>query len=416
MRNYLLSVAKLRSFVDQLIQGLSTRFGVISPIPLMTKQPSRMIMFLLPACVFFAIPADAQLYQQQFNSNFATVTNAPVTDANYISATPNASQLTYLASNTSGTNTITASGGTLQIINSGTGSGWAAARNVNFPGPPTTLKVSFDASIDVQSTGSNAKFSFYAGSGFSNTITTEANANIHSGFSIRYANGSYYYVKTLAGGGGETTTDRITDATTLSFTFVSNNSGAMITYIAPDGSNETLPDDTWDLWVGTTLRLDDQPATTAGQVLSQFKFGDLVTSSAGRANWILDNIIVESVAPLLAPTVLTTSATATGRYTGTGAGNITGGGSTAVTESGIVWSTTVNPDVALPTKTTNGPATGTFSHNITGLTAGTLISRSRLCDKFRWNELWRRPYIYNRGACCADPYHGADNWRYYLYC
>lgn len=70
------------------------------------------------------------------------------------------------------------------------------------------------------------------------------------------------------------------------------------------------------------------------------------------------------------PTVITTSASATGRTTATASGNITLSAGTTV--SGICWSTSANPTDALTTKTTNGPTSGTFTHPITGLIAGTL--------------------------------------------
>jgi gliding motility-associated-like protein len=80
-----------------------------------------------------------------------------------------------------------------------------------------------------------------------------------------------------------------------------------------------------------------------------------------------------TTAPGNPPTVLTNSAATTGRNSGTAQGQITNTSLTAVTTSGLCWSTTINPTVALATKTTNGPLTiGTFNHAITGLTAGTL--------------------------------------------
>ena len=261
--------------------------------------------------MMLVLPLHAQLYQQQFNTNVATVTNGPVTDANYVSATPNNSQLTYLATGSSGTNTMTVSGGNLQIVTSGTSSVWAAARNANFAGPPTSIKITFDANIDILSSGSNPKFFFYVGSNFTNGTAAEANANVHSGFSVRYANSSYYYVKTLANAGTESAATQITDGTSLTFTYVANNSGGTLSYTAPDGSTATVADDTWDLWVGTTLRFDDQAATTTTQNLNQFKFGDFVTSSAGRANWILDNITVTTLAPS-SPTITTSVSSLSG--------------------------------------------------------------------------------------------------------
>ncbi len=51
--------------------------------------------------------------------------------------------------------------------------------------------------------------------------------------------------------------------------------------------------------------------------------------------------------------------------------NIINDGGSPVTARGICWSTTINPHIALTTKTTNGNGTGSFSSSITNLTAAT---------------------------------------------
>lgn len=98
------------------------------------------------------------------------------------------------------------------------------------------------------------------------------------------------------------------------------------------------------------------------------------TTSSSR-NLFLKNIVFTGTTtpPGNPPTVLTNSAASTGRTTGTAQGQITNTSLTPVSVSGICWSTSANPTDALTTKTTNGPLTvGTFNHNMTGLTAGTL--------------------------------------------
>jgi uncharacterized protein (TIGR02145 family) len=52
-------------------------------------------------------------------------------------------------------------------------------------------------------------------------------------------------------------------------------------------------------------------------------------------------------------------------------GTISSDGGSVVTARGVCWSTSPGPTVALPTKTSNGSGTGSFSSNITGLNAGT---------------------------------------------
>jgi hypothetical protein len=76
-------------------------------------------------------------------------------------------------------------------------------------------------------------------------------------------------------------------------------------------------------------------------------------------------------APAVAPTVLSTSeitsATSTGGITG---GYISSDGGATVTERGVCYGTTINPDIA-GTKTTNGTGMGSFTSTLTGLIAGT---------------------------------------------
>ncbi len=71
--------------------------------------------------------------------------------------------------------------------------------------------------------------------------------------------------------------------------------------------------------------------------------------------------------PILAATTAATSITTVSAISG---GNITYDGGLNVTSSGIVWSTSANPDISLSTKTNDGAGNGTFSSNIIGLTSG----------------------------------------------
>jgi uncharacterized protein (TIGR02145 family) len=68
-------------------------------------------------------------------------------------------------------------------------------------------------------------------------------------------------------------------------------------------------------------------------------------------------------------TVAASSITASTAVSG---GNITADGGSPITARGVVWGTTSDPTVSLSTKTSNGTGTGSFTSNITGLSAGTL--------------------------------------------
>ena len=73
------------------------------------------------------------------------------------------------------------------------------------------------------------------------------------------------------------------------------------------------------------------------------------------------------------PTVTTVSPiTSVARTTASGGGNVTSDGGATVTARGVVWSTSINPTVALSTKTSDGTGTGSFVSSLTGLTCNTL--------------------------------------------
>ena len=82
--------------------------------------------------------------------------------------------------------------------------------------------------------------------------------------------------------------------------------------------------------------------------------------------------ITLNTAQAVATLAATTTTSSIGSTTAVSGGNITYNGGATVTASGVVWSTTSTPTIALATKTTNGAASGTYTSNITGLTPGTL--------------------------------------------
>ncbi len=71
------------------------------------------------------------------------------------------------------------------------------------------------------------------------------------------------------------------------------------------------------------------------------------------------------------PTITTTAISAITGTTASSGGTISTDGGAAVTVRGVCWSTTANPTIALPTKTTDGTGIGTFTSAITGLTGAT---------------------------------------------
>jgi len=72
----------------------------------------------------------------------------------------------------------------------------------------------------------------------------------------------------------------------------------------------------------------------------------------------------------LLPTVTTSVPSATSTTTGTGGGNVTSDGGSAVTARGICWGTAANPTIS-NSHTANGTGTGIFTSNMTSLAVNT---------------------------------------------
>lgn len=87
-------------------------------------------------------------------------------------------------------------------------------------------------------------------------------------------------------------------------------------------------------------------------------------------SWINMSVGIGSI-PFTAPIVstkTTSSITTNGAVSG---GNITSNGGASITARGVCWSTSVNPTIALATKTNDGNGIGLYTSTLTGLTANT---------------------------------------------
>ncbi len=89
--------------------------------------------------------------------------------------------------------------------------------------------------------------------------------------------------------------------------------------------------------------------------------------SADKA-WNYSNLSIPTIPPPTLPTLTTDSITQITDTTAFGGGNITDDGGYSVTVRGICWSITPNPDTS-SNKTTNGNGSGSFTSNLTGLSA-----------------------------------------------
>lgn len=92
------------------------------------------------------------------------------------------------------------------------------------------------------------------------------------------------------------------------------------------------------------------------------------TNSAGTA---YGNEFIFTTTAISLPVIATSAISEITQNSAVSGGEISSDGGSSVTARGVCWSTSVNPTVALSTKTTDGTGTGTFTSSLSGLTAGT---------------------------------------------
>lgn len=127
----------------------------------------------------------------------------------------------------------------------------------------------YEFTIDVESitTPATTAAAFYAGSSLTNANSPPANPNVHSRFGINLTGTNSFQVRDI----GNSNTFPTVFSGLQSLFFVVNNSGNSFTYTAPGGGTESLGNDAWDLWVGSTRAFNDIAATTGAISPTDFK-------------------------------------------------------------------------------------------------------------------------------------------------
>lgn len=242
------------------------------------------------------LPVNAQTtyFQQNFSEGG--------TPSNYVSATPDNTKFNGLAG-LSATITNNAVQFT-RPTDSGTGH---MARSTNFAGPPSSLHVQFSfelLSSDVTVSGVNA-VNFYVGSNFNdgpqNPLVSEMYARMGLNFS---SDGSgLFQVRNIPGQGSTTNSGNFSGRQTI--TFAMNNTGFdNFKYVSPTGLPDPLPNDTYDIWVGSTKVSDNQPVTNPGQTISDFKFR--ISNGAGVVQ--IGNLLMRDISGALPVSLLSFTA------------------------------------------------------------------------------------------------------------
>jgi hypothetical protein len=196
--------------------------------------------------------------------------------------------------------------------------------------------------------GTNGEMQLYNGTSFVNMI---GNAGQFALPVISSTTGAYSITTSSAISGGVITSDGGASITTRGLVWGTSTGSSTFSVTTGTGTG-TFTSSITGLTSGITYYIRAFATNSLGT-----KYGSEITLNTAQA-----------VATLAA----TTTVSAIGSTTAVSGGNITYNGGATVTASGIVWSTTLTPTIALNTKTTDGAESGAYTSNITGLTPGTL--------------------------------------------
>ncbi|WP_310393778.1 Ig-like domain-containing protein [Hymenobacter sp.] len=232
----------------------------------------------LVLALVFAGPAPARaqaLFEQNFESSTST--------GSYVNSTaPTTGQFTYLNAYIGADVVRSIQNGALTIEKTTTSTAYGViTRNVDFPGPPQTLAYQVDVTVSGVTKTTSSGLTVGVGNGFANSVTNPASSVFYLRNGIRLDSAGGFTV----GGQSFTGTRRLS--------YFLNNSGAVASYVAPDGSTQSVGNDQFDLWVDNARLITASAVTNAGQTLSEL-YLRIAPSAQGKV--ALDNFRVTSFA------------------------------------------------------------------------------------------------------------------------
>ena len=234
-------------------------------------------------------------FEQDFLAGTAT--------SNFVGSPPSIGQFTEISTATGVTTTITA--GRLQFARASAANPTRFSRGFNFTTTPSSMYCQFSfgvTSAAVQAT--SATFNF-GGTNLVDGATTVADVYSKVIVNLNATNGF-----TLQSGATVSTTF----TGNQDITWVMNNTGTIFTYVAPNGTNETLGNDQFDLWVGTTKVFNDLAVNAPTRTINRFKFN----FDVGIATLSFDNFLMRDVTgSLLVNTNVATADSMLVKYVGT---------------------------------------------------------------------------------------------------
>lgn len=238
-------------------------------------------VLLLLVFTFFTQNVWGQLFEQNFSSSS--------TLSDYVnSSSPDNGQFNAISTSGSGA-TWSINSNKLRVAWTATNA-FAATRTTNFlPTAPTSLMIRFDLQISNNSTAVTGAFYFSIGDGYSTANSAPTNASTHSRFAINTTTTSGQF-QIRKNEGGNSNSSNLSGNQTI--TWVINNSGATLSYKAPDGTIETVANDTWDIWAGTTKIFNDIAALTSSKTLNNFK---IYSNTQATVTADIDNILIDPI-------------------------------------------------------------------------------------------------------------------------
>ena len=192
----------------------------------------------------------------------------------------------------------------------------------------------------------------------------------------KYPKSYYYSIRCIKDSFSLAYLPSVTTITASSIASTTANSGGNITSIG--GAVVTARGVCWSTTTNPTVALSTK--TSDGTGIGSF-ISNITGLTAGTTYYIRAYAInslgtaygneVSFTSLAIIPSLTTTAVTNITSATANLGGDITSSGGEYVTSRGVCWSTSANPTIALSTKTNNGAGTGSFTSNITGLSAGT---------------------------------------------
>ena len=217
----------------------------------------------------------AQLLHADFNET--------ETVSDYVSANPFNRLFNAIGSTGTGVQ-VSINQGHLHFNRTGSNTG-SFSRTTNFSGIPDALALRIQLKVSDNLAAQTSAAVFQIGAGFSTNNSAEINANVHSRIGINLsANAGDFSIRDLGSSSNSTV---LTGPQTL--LWVINNTGTNLIYAAPNGLQDTLTNDTWDLWAGNTKLFNDRLALTPSQSLEDFKF----VFSNGTGKISIDQIMID---------------------------------------------------------------------------------------------------------------------------